>query len=655
MRKFFSKLRSMPKRYMALTTALLAAVIIPAALNAWGPSDRPTFTWEKPATYVTFNSITNNPKQGDERDFFKIRNYTDNGNFTDKIDLVPGKTYEITAYYHNDANAILNTAANNYVGVAKGAYMRVEMPEIIKTGQIGRMNAFIGASNAKPAQVWDEVYGTNTSAGDVALRYVPNSATIRNNGALNGKQIDLNKLAGATGTPLGFDKLDGILNGCEYYSGFITYRIVVDQPNFEIYKEVRKADTGTWGENAKITPKDQVEFRIEYRNTGTVKQEPVTINDKLPAGLTYVAGSSVFANSTTGGQYKAVGHDDVVANGINVGGYLPGGNVFVKFKAKIDEKALKCGENQLINNAFANTANGTKRDTATVTVTKECEPEPEPIYTCDALTVTKLERTKFKFDTKYTIKNATLKHITYVVKDANGKEVYRGTSDQFTSNTVGKYTVESFVTVTVNGSEKTVTSAGCKKEFEIVKEKTPAVKIEKTVNGKDHDKVKVNEEFTYQITVTNTGEVDLKKVVVTDTAPNHIQFISADKGEIKDNKWTYTIAELKVGESAKFNITAKVTKEVEGNIKNTACVDAPEIPGNPDDCDDATVEVPTTPTPPEPPVTPPTPEVPTTPTTPTTPTELPRTGVSDVIASLVGLGTLIGSASYYVASRRALS
>ena len=87
MRKIFNKLRSMPKRYAVLTAALLAAVIVPAALNAWVPSDRATFTWDKPATYVTFNSMTNNPKQGDERDFFKIRDYTNNGNFTDKIDL----------------------------------------------------------------------------------------------------------------------------------------------------------------------------------------------------------------------------------------------------------------------------------------------------------------------------------------------------------------------------------------------------------------------------------------------------------------------------------------------------------------------------------------------------------------------------------------
>ena len=646
MRKIFNKLRSMPKRYAVLTAALLAAVIVPAALNAWGPSDRATFTWDKPATYITYNSMTNNPKQGDERDFFKIRDYTNNGQFTEKLDLVPGREYEITAYYHNNASTTLNDANSNYAGVAKGAYMRVEMPEVIKTGQTGRMNAFIGASNAEPAQVWDEVYGNNKTAGDITLRYVPNSATIRNNGALNGSKIDLNKLAGANGTLLGYNSLDGVLNGCEQYSGFVTYRIVADQPNFELYKQVRKADTGTWGENVNVTAKDEVEFRIEYRNTGTVKQDPVTINDKLPAGLTYVAGSSVFANSTTGGQWEAVGHDDVVKNGINVGGYLPKGNVFVKFKAKVDEKALKCGKNELVNNAFANTNNGTKRDTATVTINKECAPEPEAIVTCDALTVTKLERTKFKFDTKYTIENATLKHITYVVKDANGKEVYRGTNKEFATNTVGKYTVQSYVTATVKNSDKTVTSEGCKKEFEVVKEKTPAIKIEKTVNDKEHDKVEVGKPFTYQVKVTNTGEVDLKDAKVTDKAPTNVKFISADKGTITDNQWSYTISSLKVGQSETFNIKAEVTKEVEGNIKNTACVDTPTIPGSPDDCDDATVEVPKTPTPP---VTPPT-----TPTTPTTPTELPRTGVSDVIASIVGLGALIGSASYYIISRRAL-
>ena len=52
---------------------------------------------------------------------------------------------------------------------------------------------------------------------------------------------------------------------------------------------------------------------------------------------------------------------------------------------------------------------------------------------------------------------------------------------------------------------------------------------------------------------------------------------------------------MKVGKSITFNITAKATTHVNEKIKNTACVDAPEVPNpnpnTPDGCDDATVEV----------------------------------------------------------------
>lgn len=50
-----------------------------------------------------------------------------------------------------------------------------------------------------------------------------------------------------------------------------------------------------------------------------------------------------------------------------------------------------------------------------------------------------------------------------------------------------------------------------------------------------------------------------------------------------------------------------------------------------------------------PPVTPPTPPAP---TTPPTPTELPKTGSADIAFTLVGLGALVASIAYFVASRR---
>ena len=689
MRNIFAKLRSLPRRSTAIVAMLVAVIAVPAALYAWGPDGRVTFTWAKPASYVTFNSITDNPKQGDERDFFKIRNYTDGGQFTDKINLEVGKEYEITAYYHNNAATPYNSAENNYKGIAKGAFMRVEMPEVIGAGETGRMNAFVGASNAKHLdkngndlgnQVWDEVYGTNNGTGDMILRYVQNSATIRNNGALNGTAVSLDSLISQSGTPLGYDKLDGTLPGCEQYSGFVTYRITVDQPNFDLYKEVRKAGVGDWGEKVEVDPGDEVEFRIKYKNTGTIKQEPVTINDKLPTGLTYVAGSTLFSNQTTGNQYVAAGSEDIVNNGLNLGGYLPGGSVYVKFKAKVDEASLKCGVNNFVNNAYANTENGTKRDTAEVVVNKECEPEPTPEYRCDLLEVNRFDANGVAFNVKWSQSDGVTKKSHVVrVYDAQGKEVYNTIDNKFSQLAAGKYTIKAFVTFTVDGKDEEVTSTACTAERTIEEEEKPAIKIEKLVNGAEHTPVDLNEEFNYQIKVTNTGNVELKDAVVTDKQPTGVTFVSASEGKIDNGTWTTTISSLKVGESKSFTIQAKITKYVEGKIKNTACVDAPTIPGDNDGCDDATVEVPPAPEAGEETVCEletseiitidegdfdsskhsknlddckEVPVVPENPETPDTPSELPQTGANDAMIGGLGLGALATTTIAYVASRR---
>ena len=86
-------------------------------LPGWGP-DRPTFTMEKPAKYAVFNSITNNPAVGDERDFVRIAEINDDKSETYRSDIQirPGKSYEVFIYYHNNASATLNDAAHNYVG-----------------------------------------------------------------------------------------------------------------------------------------------------------------------------------------------------------------------------------------------------------------------------------------------------------------------------------------------------------------------------------------------------------------------------------------------------------------------------------------------------------------------------------------------------------
>ena len=151
-----------------------------------------------------------------------------------------------------------------------------------------------------------------------------------------------------------------------------------------------------------------------------------------------------------------------------------------------------------------------------------------------------------------------------------------------------------------------------------------------------------NTDFTYEIVIRNTGEVDLKDAKITDKAPANVKFISADKGEIKDNVLTYTVPSLKVGESATVKIVAQATAS-NMKAKNVACVNTPTIPGDNDGCDSANIEVPKK--------SDPTPPTPTTPPVPTTPSELPQTGI-DGIGAIVAISSLTAASAYYIASRK---
>jgi uncharacterized repeat protein (TIGR01451 family)/LPXTG-motif cell wall-anchored protein len=370
MNKIIAAIRRAPKRVASLAI-VATAVVVPAALFAWGP-DRPTFTVEQPAPYVAFNSITNNQQKGDERNFVQIKEGgASNATYGEEVTLQPGKEYEVFVFYHNNAASSLNDAAHNYKGVAKDAFMRVQMPASVKASEKARITAFVGASNATPAQVWDEAYGN--ASGDYALRYVPDSATIFNNGAINGTKLPDNLYT--TGTPLGYNALDGTLPGCNEFAGYVTFRFRVDQPNFEIEKNVSKAGAATYAKEITALPGEEVEYKIKYKNTGTTQQNDVVIKDILPKGISYVAGSTYVSNSSTNNQWAPITNNAIVTGGINIGSYAPGGAAYIKFKAKVTDNASleKCGINSLINTATAETNDGSKSDTATVVVSKTCD------------------------------------------------------------------------------------------------------------------------------------------------------------------------------------------------------------------------------------------------------------------------------------------
>ena len=190
----------------------------------------------------------------------------------------------------------------------------------------------------------------------------------------------------------------------------------------------------------------------------------------------------------------------------------------------------------------------------------------------------------------------------------------------------------------------------CEKQFtveEAPKPNTPAVKIEKTINGNESLTTKANTDFNWEIVVRNTGNVDLKDVKVTDKAPVNVKFISSDKGQISNGNFTYTIPTLKVGASEKIVIKSQATA-TNMKAKNVACVDTPTVPGNNDGCDGAEVEVPKDPTP----ETPENPVPPTTSNVPPMPAELPQTGIADTFGAILASGSLTATFVAYFVSRR---
>ena len=741
------KLINFIKNHSIISGSVLVAAVAPALVWAWGPS-RPSFTIEKPADYITFNSITNNPViGGDEKDFVGIREVGSNAKWTNNMKVQNGKEYYVRMYVHNNAASNLNLVAENVV--AKLNVPTTTAKNVTVQGQIS-------ASNAKPNTVWDDA--TFSSDNDFNLAYIAGSALFENNGMGTTKLPD--SIVNNTGAKLGYDKLDGKIPGCFQYAGYVTVKVKAqvnqqqEKTDIDLAKTVRNKTNSekTWAETVNAKGGDTVQFQIHAKNTGSAGIQNLVIRDILPKGLNYVAGTAKLYNTSNPKGLKV--SDNIIQNsGINIGSYQPNGDAFVRFDATVSAETdlPVCGENTLTNIAQASNQKIVKNDTASVKVTKKCDtPKPQtPAYKCDALslnivrkdekqitysadtkysvkdteftgtkyvvknskgqiviekvvnggtkfeitvpnnvnekytvastiitkngensninceksfetkaptptpvkpelvckniTINQITRTKFEFNTSYTVNNTTFVGVKYIVKDQSGKVVIEKTvqnSSKLTINIdiVGKFTISSTI-ITKDGESS---NANCEKSFEVKREEKPSIIIKKTVNNQKNAKIEAETDFNYEITVSNNGNVSLKDVVVTDRAPANITFVSADSGEIKDNILTLKINSLKIGESKTVVIKSRATATGMSAI-NTACVDTPTIPGDNDGCDSAKVEVPKKQTPPTP-----TPNNP----TPNVPAELPQTG-ANAVSTILGLTSMVTAFGYYFASRKA--
>lgn len=379
MSKIFQTKKWVAKSILLVVSSFATIVLLGATVpaSAWGP-ERTTYTNESPASYATFNSITNNVAVGDERNFVRVREAGTDQTFQDEIEVVPGKEYEVYIYYHN--NAASNTNESGF-GMATNTRVASAYPTVLTPGERGMVSGIISWSyvtQEKPndpetGKVWDEAYLT-TQSDKVVLRYKLGTAIIHNDGAANGSVLP-QTLFTEEGTPIGYNKLEGNLPGCAEYSGHITYTLVAENTAADLDKQV-SLDGENWADSINAKPGQIVTYKVTFKNTGNTDLANVILKDIHDEGLSLHSGSTTIydVNNVDGKQI-----DDILdISGYSFGTVAPGALIQIIYQSRISDDTSYCGK--VLNNAISLNYNSEDhgKDFASVTVTceEDCSTNP---------------------------------------------------------------------------------------------------------------------------------------------------------------------------------------------------------------------------------------------------------------------------------------
>ena len=335
---------------------VLGALGITGRASAWGP-ERETYTNANPAPQAVFNSITDNAAVGDERDFVRIVEVRNDGQkdpYVSDLTVRAGHDYEVYIYYHNNASGTYNAVEYGYKGVARNARVSAVFPQSLKAGEKGQVAGVISADRTLVEKVWDEA--NITAEEDVTLAYISDSAKLYNQGKANGTTLAAEDLFTSDGAVLGYNTLNGVVYGCDEYSGHIVFQIratAVTQPSstFEMDKKVSKDGGKTWLDDAEVKPGQEVEFKVTYKNTGTLAQS-ITAVDTLEdgQGMEYVVGSTRIVMNGTERIINDEDNDGLFGGGVAVGEIEPGAIAEIYYKVKFGEAStFECGKTVLYN------------------------------------------------------------------------------------------------------------------------------------------------------------------------------------------------------------------------------------------------------------------------------------------------------------------
>ncbi|MBM3210218.1 hypothetical protein FJZ39_02675 [Candidatus Saccharibacteria bacterium] len=252
------------------------------------------------------------------------------------------------------------------------------------------------------------------------------------------------------------------------------------------------------------------------------------------------------------------------------------------------------------------------------------KPQPKPAAACEAVTITKISRTKVRMNVTASVSNgAKVTGHKYVIT-SNGSVVSDRT---VTTSSLTGYTESADlapgtykVKVSVLTTAGTKDSANCEKTFTV--EQPPVKNIPVC-------EIKTGKSITIKETEFNTSKHskdfdDCKDVKVCDTTTGNI--VTIKKSDMNNERYTTDLTKcekIEVCEIATKNRVTISRNEMDDAKYTTDFSQCEETPVTP-------------------------------PVEPETPAELPKTGIADGLSAALGIGSLFTAALYYAASRRSL-
>lgn len=187
---------------------------------SWGP-EREMFTIDQEGSpYPAFNSISDNPDLGDERNFVGLRRETSANVpnvWSDDVWAELGDTFIMRVYVNNaGADASGGVSAGRLQGVRLQVGMSTGTREVSVYGVLSAVNA---------TTVWD---GATIHLEDgAAVVFEPEHALLENNAHPDGGLQLGAEAFSSEGVQLGYEDMDGVIKPGYQYAAYVTYRLSV--------------------------------------------------------------------------------------------------------------------------------------------------------------------------------------------------------------------------------------------------------------------------------------------------------------------------------------------------------------------------------------------------------------------------------------------